>query len=106
MEPVFTVDCARYVANPFVLVHVAAARARQLNRGATPRLNEKIASTAELALREIASGAFDEDELRALLPASHQPQAPDRIDVIDETSFIRSGGAGASEPLALEADPN
>jgi DNA-directed RNA polymerase subunit omega len=106
MEPVFAVECTRHVPNPFGLVHVAAARTRQLNRGAERRLNIPGISSKELALREIAAGMLTDKELLALLPAAQQKPDGGVADPIDEAAFIGRGGATAAEPLVLEAPLN
>jgi DNA-directed RNA polymerase subunit K/omega len=106
MEPVFAIERARYVPNPFALVHVASARTRQLNRGAEPRVNTNCTARAELALCEIAAGAFADEELLSLLPAGRERPVGDRLDLIDEASFIACGGGSAAEPLSYEAELN
>lgn len=52
-------DCLDRIDNRFQLVLVAAARARQIERGATPRVEEERDKPTVLALREIAEGNTD-----------------------------------------------
>lgn len=63
MEHVFAIDCQPHVPNPFVVVHLAARRARQLRRGDQPRLAVRSTNPALMAIEEIASGAVAVDEL-------------------------------------------
>lgn len=64
-EHVFAIDCQPYVTNPFVLVHLAARRARVLRRGDQPRIAVRSSNSALMALEEIAGGAVAVDELLA-----------------------------------------
>lgn len=65
--PVFAVECDGLIANRFALVHAAAARARELNRGAQPRISAPWTKTPQIALGELAAGAFDPAEIEHLL---------------------------------------
>lgn len=88
MEHVFAIDCQRHVSNPFVLVHLAARRARQLRQGDQPRIVVRSASPALMALEEIAGGAVQVDELFAPLqlpgPGDDQPDsgANDELELL------------------------
>ncbi|SDR63514.1 DNA-directed RNA polymerase subunit omega [Rhizobiales bacterium GAS113] len=77
MNPLLPVDCNRFVPDRFALVHVAAARARALNRGTKPRLPAAAAPPCELALREIAAGTLTVEEIDQLLL---EPLSPDDDD--------------------------
>jgi DNA-directed RNA polymerase subunit omega len=57
-------DCLPVVGNHFELVILAAARARQLNRGAEPLVDVRRDRPTVVALREIATGMLDLDLLR------------------------------------------
>lgn len=108
MEHVFASDCHRVVPNPFVLVHVAARRARQLKRGAVARNGLKSGSMALLALSEIAAGAFAGDELHALMapqpaPASEDTPAIEGM-INDETALL--GGMTVSAAEAIRHKPS
>ena len=60
MARVTVEDCLKHVKNRFELVRLAAARARQLDRGYTPKLdNTEGEKSTLLALREIAAGKID-----------------------------------------------
>lgn len=96
MDHVFTVECQRFVPNPYALVHVAAARARALRRGAPPRLEIEARSLGYAALREIAAGAFTSDELTTLLTPPQLEERPDAIDVT-ESELLTSARAIASD---------
>lgn len=67
MDPHVGFDCHKILPNRFALALAAAARSRALNRGAEPRLDRQGVNASELALLEIASGAFVEDELAPYL---------------------------------------
>jgi len=67
MARVTVEDCLEKVENRFVLVHLAAERARQLRKGASP-LSERKNKEVVLSLREIASGAITQENLK-----NHEP---------------------------------
>lgn len=67
MARITTIDCERLVPNRFELVLLAAARARALNRGQTPRVSPHRDKPTVIALREIAAGAVDPIRLRQSL---------------------------------------
>jgi DNA-directed RNA polymerase subunit omega len=67
-------DCLEVVPNRFSLVLVAAERAKQLLRGATPVIdmpddNKEVV----MALRELAAGAFDVDDSKVLAEDRWKP---------------------------------
>jgi DNA-directed RNA polymerase subunit omega len=107
MDHVFTVECQRFVPNPYALVHVAAARARALSRGAPTRLEIEGRSHGYAALREIAAGAFTSDELTTLLVPP--PELEDRPDSIEATESellssgtVRPAGFAGKETITQE----
>ena len=64
MDPHIVFDCQKVLPNRFALTLAAAARSRALARGAAARLEAAATGNAsDLALREIAAGAFEEFEL-------------------------------------------
>lgn len=67
MDPHVIFDCETALPNRFVLVLAAAARTRALNRGAEPRLALPHRNASDLALQEIAAGAFKVNELAPFL---------------------------------------
>lgn len=86
MARVTVEDCLLQVDNPFILTRVAAARARQLARGAEAKLPWLDHKSTVLALQEIAGGhvtaaVLDEAELPPLAPvkADLEPLAPDLL---------------------------
>lgn len=98
-------DCEKALPNRFVLVLAAAARTRALNRGAEPRLALRDRNAADLALQEIAAGAFLEEELAPfLLP--HRAEArllPAPSTISELCGDGRSKAAAASAALPTEA---
>lgn len=70
-------DCLEQVENRFMLVHLAAGRARQLKKGAHP-LSSRKNKEVVLALREIAEGKITAANLD-----DYEPLASEEID----TSF-------------------
>jgi len=68
MNPLIVIDAAKAVPDPFALAMAAAARARALRRGAPPRSDADARPGPDLALCEIASSAFAEEELAPFLP--------------------------------------
>lgn len=67
MDPFVVFDCAKVLPNRFALTVAAAARSHALHRDAQPRLDTPAASASDLALREIAEGAFTPAELGLFL---------------------------------------
>jgi DNA-directed RNA polymerase subunit omega len=63
MDPNIVFDCEKVLPNKFGLAIAAAARVRALGGGGEPRIRIAGAGRTELALREIAAGAFKPDEL-------------------------------------------
>src|SRR4028119_2205355 len=68
MDPLIVIDAKKVVPDPFALVMAAAARARALRHGAEPRASVPVEPAPDLALSEIASGAFAAEELAPFLP--------------------------------------
>jgi DNA-directed RNA polymerase subunit omega len=67
MARVTVEDCLERIPNRFALMIVATKRARQLLKGASPKVKSKN-KTSVTALREIASGAvYIEQDLREVM---------------------------------------
>ena len=96
MDPRVVFDCQKILPNRFALALAAAARSRALNRGAEPRLDRQGVNASELALLEIASGAFVEDELAPYLSVS--PAGASLLPVPSSTPEFR--GEGRSNAVA------
>lgn len=95
MEHIFAVDCLRHIPNPFVAVHLASRRARQLRRGDQQRIPTRSSTAHLMALEEIASGAVRVDELfEPLQLAGPTDDRPDEGS-IDENELL-AGLAGHS----------
>ena len=81
MARVTVEDCLEQVENRFVLVHLAAERARQLKKGALP-LSDRRNKEVVLSLREIASGQITQDNLKNYEPVFMEQDEP--IEIIDD----------------------
>ncbi|MFQ5901079.1 MAG: DNA-directed RNA polymerase subunit omega [Thermodesulfobacteriota bacterium] len=63
MARVTVEDCLRKIPNRFVLVILAAKRARQLSKGSRPLVEAENNKSVVVALREVAAGkAFMENQ--------------------------------------------
>jgi DNA-directed RNA polymerase subunit omega len=82
-------DCLEKVENRFVLVHLAAERARQLRKGAFP-LSDRKNKEVVLSLREIASGAITQENLKSYEPVVLEQDEP--IEIIEDDPATDSGG--------------
>lgn len=76
MDPCLVFDCQKALPNRYALAVAAAARTRALARGAAPRLDASGDGMGDLALREIASGAFTRQELSPFLPEPERGALP------------------------------
>jgi DNA-directed RNA polymerase subunit omega len=67
-------DCLEVVPNRFSLVLVAAERAKQLVKGAQPKVdNDDLNKEVVMALREIAARQFEIDETQVLAEDRWKP---------------------------------
>jgi DNA-directed RNA polymerase subunit omega len=85
MARVTVEDCLEMVENRFVLVHLAAERARQLKKGArplSPRKNKEVV----LSLREIAEGHITRSNVKDFDPPLNQDSLSDLSGIIDDDS--------------------
>jgi DNA-directed RNA polymerase subunit omega len=73
-------DCLSRVNNRFQLVLVATKRARQIERGSTPLVDEQRDKPTVLALREIAEGKTDvsvlDEETEELIVPEDETETP------------------------------
>jgi DNA-directed RNA polymerase subunit omega len=83
-------DCLEKVENRFVLVHLAAERARQLKKGAAP-LSPRNNKEVVLALREIAEGHITHGNVR-----DYEPLPPEVINDADEDTIE----LGTEDPIS------
>ncbi len=72
MARVTVEDCVTKVPNRFELVLLATQRGRELASGAQPSLERENDKNPVIALREIAEGTIQTDDLRAMLISSLQ----------------------------------
>jgi DNA-directed RNA polymerase subunit omega len=89
MARVTVEDCLEKVENRFVLVHLAAERARQLRKGASP-LSDRKNKEVVLSLREVASGAITQENLKSYEPVVLEQDEP--IEIIEDEPAVDSGG--------------
>ena len=75
MARVTVEDCIEKVPNRFELVLLSAFRARQLSQGATPTVDRDNDKNSVIALREIADGTIDAEDLKEQLVHSLQKYA-------------------------------
>lgn len=66
MARVTVEDCLEHIDNRFELVVTAAQRARMVSNGAEPLVDEASDKPTVIALREIADGAVNNDNIAAL----------------------------------------
>jgi len=98
MDPLTVIDAKKVVPDPFALTVAAAARARALRHGAEPRIDAEAEPGAQLALSEIAAGAFAEEELAPFLsnaPAKERRLAPPAA----RPRLCHGGQAAAAAPV-------
>jgi len=93
MDPHVVFMCQKVLPNPFVLTVAAAARAHALNAGVEPRVAAASASTAEIALQEIANGAFADHELAPFLTVQ-MPGATRARPAVRPTDTANAGVSG------------
>jgi len=102
MDPYVIFDCEKALPNRFALVLAAAARTRALDRGDEPRLALRDRNAGDLALQEIAAGAFSEDELAPfLLPRQAEAcllPAPSTTSKLCGDGRSKAAAASAASP--------
>ena len=107
MEPLLPIDCQQRIPNRFVLVLAAAARARDLGRGAEPRISAGSAANSELALREIAAGALSPEEIERLLVSRwRSDDDPELTELCDEHQFRDGRVQNSAATPAPRAGPH
>ncbi len=114
MARVTVEDCILKVPNRFDLVLLAAQRARELSSGATTTLDRENDKNPVIALREIAEGAIDVEELREKLIFGLQKHVEvdepedDSMSILaaaeKEWAGISGEGAPGGAPAAPAAD--
>jgi DNA-directed RNA polymerase omega subunit len=116
--PVLAIECEPVINNRYTLVRAAAARARQLDRGAVPRLDLPWVKPAQIALAEIAAGALDKNEIDRLLGLDRSVETPtvaldlpesqqfDELQLLDGmTRSLAATPAPRDEELDSATDP-
>ena len=117
MARVTVEDCLANVDSRFTLVHLAVRRVLQLRHGALPTLeNLKANKEVVLALREIAAGKIDPDNIRQIDETRPLPAEPtmqeggvaraDIQEILDEVvSYGASIEYGTSDEYLEEDQP-
>lgn len=75
-------DCLPHVNNRFDLVLLAAKRARQIALGSRPLVDQHNDKPTVLALREIATGLMNDEQVEAI--AAKEAGEPELIDPFAE----------------------
>jgi DNA-directed RNA polymerase subunit omega len=86
MARVTVEDCLEKVENRFVLVHLAAERARQLKKGAKP-LSHRRNKEVVLSLREIAEGKITHSNIKNYEPVMSDV-VEDSLEIVEEEPFF------------------
>ncbi|MDR1487341.1 MAG: DNA-directed RNA polymerase subunit omega [Deltaproteobacteria bacterium] len=89
MARVTVEDCLEKVENRFVLVHLAAERARQLRKGSQP-LSPRKNKDVVLALREIADSYITQQNIKEYEPVLVEEYEDDTIEIIEEDISIEA----------------
>jgi DNA-directed RNA polymerase subunit omega len=117
MARVTVEDCLANVDSRFALVHLAVRRVLQLRHGASPTMeNVKDNKEVVLALREIAAGTINSDNIRQIEESRPLPPEPtlqeadvaraDLQEILDEvTSYGASIEFGTSDRYVDEDQP-
>lgn len=92
-------DCIVRVPNRFELVVLASHRARELSAGVAPNVEKENDKNPVIALREIADGAVDLDQIKAGLIHGMQRQV--EVDEPEEESSLT---LPVGEPEAVAAE--
>ena len=110
MARVTVEDCIEKVANRFELVHTAAQRAREISHGASLTVDRDNDKNPVVALREIAEGTVEVDDLKESLIRKNQQYVPvddeneEMIDFMEgEAEWDETEAAEATEPEVTEA---
>jgi DNA-directed RNA polymerase subunit omega len=102
-------DCVEKIPNRFSLVLLAAHRARNISSGAEPLIDRDRDKDPVVALREIADGAVEAEDLRdglVLLYQDVQPttQAEDEQDRLALVAPVQSSEEDVLRALQAEAE--
>ncbi len=82
MARVTVEDCLKMVDNRFALVLLAAKRARQVEMGSPPLVDDMGDKPTVIALREIAEGLIDAEKIEAI--AAHQDLRENEMSITFE----------------------
>jgi DNA-directed RNA polymerase subunit omega len=104
MARITTVDCEQVVPNRFALVHVAAARARALNRGEAPRVPPDGDKPTVIALREIAAAADDPAWLIEWLQSLERDEDAEAPGLVNPTAKATPSVSDARDAARAHAD--
>lgn len=96
MARVTVEDCIEKIPNRFALILAAVQRARQISSGMPLRVERDRDKNTVVALREIAEGEVDQEEMRESVIQQFLSAQP----VFSESSPLMEGDEGASERLS------
>jgi DNA-directed RNA polymerase omega subunit len=89
MNPASIDDLLKIVPNKYLLTMVIAARAKQLEKGAESLVNYESSNTLDIAIKEIAAGLIDVNEVIAQSNKILEQEIMKSED-LDEADFIVS----------------
>ncbi len=109
MARVTVEDCIDKVENRFELVMVAAQRARKIGSGAALTIERDQDKNPVIALREIAGGSIDVEDMKDALLRSHQrmvayEEEEEDIDLMDGEEEWSTIAAGQQESTGMYSD--
>jgi len=102
MARVTVEDCVEKIPNRFDLVMLAAHRARSIADGTPITVDRDNDKNPVVALREIADGSLEIDELREQAISSHQRHI--EVDEPEEDNMALLMGGIESQPVSMVDD--
>jgi DNA-directed RNA polymerase subunit omega len=106
MARVTVEDCILRIPNRFELVMLAAHRARSIAQGASLTLDRDNDKNPVVALREIADGTVDSDNLRQALLGGLQKRRDDDAPEEDNMAMLMQGQEWAGVTQNQDATPD
>lgn len=104
MARVTVEDCLKNVKNRFELVIVAAQRARQLMRGKDPKVEWDNDKPTVVALREIAAGFTNIQNINSTEASHHEEHTPELRIIATEEKIEMDEVDDEADEIAPETD--